>query len=120
MIAEDDRPDRTYAVPFDGIWRIAVSLAEGGLAGWRLTRADDGSGVIEARREQALLRREVVVRIRIGLDENAQTRVDLDAHGVEGREEPRACRRAIAQFLERLDAKVSRAADANRAPTWSS
>jgi hypothetical protein len=120
MTAADVRPDRTYTVPFDGVWRIAVSLAEGGLPGWRLMRADDRSGVIDARREPAFLRREVVVRVRIGLDDNAQTRVELEAHGVDGREEPRAARHAIACFLDRLDADVSHAAEAPRAPTWSS
>jgi hypothetical protein len=120
MTAGEAAPGRTYAVPFDGVWRIAVSLADGGLRGWRLEAADDGTGVIAARREAAFLRREVEVSIQIGLDENAQTRVDLETHGAGSRADARAERGAVARFLARLDAEVERAAEAARAPTWSS
>lgn len=120
MTPGETAPGRTYAVPFDGVWRIAVSLADGRLRGWRIETADDGTGVIAARRGAAFLRREVEVSIRIGLDENAQTRVDVETRDGGGRADARAGRRAVARFFARLDAELERAAEAARAPTWSS
>ncbi len=121
---EDGDSGRTYAIPFDRVWKAAIALADGGMEGWRLEGADDGKGVITARRDGALLRREADVRIEVGLDENAQTRVSLEARAADGRVDGRPGRRAIALFLGRLDEALGlaapRAADAAGAPTWSS
>lgn len=122
--SEDATPGRTYAIPFDAVWKAALALADGGLGGWHLLEADDGRGVIRARRDAALLRRGMDVRIDVGLDENAQTRVGLEALPVEGRGDARLGRRTIAAFVARLDAVLgaegSHIGDPSRAPTWSS
>jgi hypothetical protein len=116
-------PGRTYAIPFDAVWKAALALADGGFEGWHLQGADDGRGVIRARREGALLRKEIEVHIGIGLDENAQTHVELEARP-SGRSDPRMGRRTMAMFMDRLDAALDAVGtpigDAPCAPTWSS
>jgi hypothetical protein len=120
---EREKPRRTYAIPFDDVWKAALALADGGLPGWRVVDADDRGGVIVARRAGGLLRREAEIHVRVGLDENAQTRVDVEARGAAGGE-ARPERRTVALFVARLDVAVDRrtlrAGDAERAPTWSS
>lgn len=76
---------RTYAIPFETVWRAAVALAEGGLPGWSILGADANSGVIDAEATSRLLRRRSAVRILVSLDENAQTRVDLEVRALTGR-----------------------------------
>ena len=70
---------RTYAIPFDRVWEAALTLATSDLPGWEVTEADEQKGVIDAETKTSLLRTVVDVRIRVTLDENAQTRVDLVA-----------------------------------------
>lgn len=76
---------RTYAIPFERVWRAAVALADGGMQGWRLLAADASSGVIEAEATSRVLRRRSSVHIRVALDANAQTRVDLKLRALTGR-----------------------------------
>lgn len=76
---------RTYAIPFETVWRAAVRLAEGGLPGWRVLGADANAGVIEAEATSRVLRRRSFVRIEVTLDEDAQTRVDLEVRALTGR-----------------------------------
>ncbi|MCK5650741.1 MAG: DUF1499 domain-containing protein, partial [Gemmatimonadetes bacterium] len=76
--SEDHRlRGRTYAIPFDRVWRIALKLAAADLRGWTVTHADDESGVIRAEAKTLVLRWMDDVRIDVTLDENGQTRVDL-------------------------------------------
>ncbi len=95
---------RTYAIPFAKVWRAALFLVGGGLAGWRLLRADESSGVIEAEATSKILRRRSAIRVEVGLDGNAQTRVDLTARALTGRY-PHLGRntRFVGAFLRRLD-----------------
>jgi len=76
---------RTYAIPFETVWRAAVGLAEGGLLGWRILSADANAGVIDAEATSRVLRRRSSVRIQVTLDEDAQTRVDLEVRALTGR-----------------------------------
>lgn len=112
---------RTYAIPFEAVWQAATQLAGGGIRGWALWVADDQIGLIEAS-TNPFLGSAADVRITIGLDENAQTRVDLtstsrSAHGDLGRS-----RRNIGTFLRRLDrfleARPGQILDATRTSAW--
>lgn len=113
---------RTYAIPFDAVWRAATQLASGGLAGWALVAADDLGGVIEASTRTRVLGLAGSVKIEIGLDENGQTRVDAVSssaarHGDLGRSV-----RALARFFRELDralgASPGQILDATRTPPW--
>jgi Protein of unknown function (DUF1499) len=113
---------RTYAIPFQDVWSAALGLAEGGARGWSLLSADDQRGVIEATTKTWLFGIEGDVRIEIGLDENAQTRVDLLSHSRTARADLGRNRRAIGRFVRRLDkslgAQPGQILDATRAPAW--
>lgn len=115
---------RTYAISFDRVWTAALDLAGGGLKRWQLLKADDQQGVILARWESWPWRRVADVRIDIGLDQNAQTRVDLRSRSRGDRGDLGGNRRAIRRFLRRLDASIqahpTQILDATRTPTWSS
>ncbi|MEM7417672.1 MAG: hypothetical protein AAF389_19445 [Gemmatimonadota bacterium] len=105
--ADDPRlRGRTYAIPFETVWQGSVGLGGGGLHGWSIESADDQQGIIQAAVRARLLAPEVVVRIDIGLDENAQTRVDLSATARTERGDFGRSRRLVRSFLERLDRKL--------------
>jgi hypothetical protein len=97
---------RTYAVPFEDVWRAALNLAGGGQRGWRLVSADDHEGVIVAEATTPLLRFVDDVTILISLDENAQTRVDVRSASRRGKRDFGTNARRIAGFLKRLDRRV--------------
>lgn len=107
--ATDPRSDdtrlrgRTYAIPFDLVWRASVALCGGGLRGWRLLSADDERGVIEAVSTPLLPIFDDDVRVEIRLDENAQTRVDLWSAAQKNRPHLGRNRRVIGHFLRSLD-----------------
>lgn len=103
--SDQDLRGRTYAIPFDSVWNAAVALAGGDLGRWRLIAADDREGVITAERK-GFSKRVTVVRIDVGLDENAQTRVDLRARPAEGHGDFGGARRAVRRFVRRLDARL--------------
>jgi len=68
---------RTYAIPFAHVWDAALDLVRGELPRWHARWWDEEEGVIQALTRGHLSRRASDVVIRIGLDELAQTRVDL-------------------------------------------
>lgn len=70
---------RTYAIPFGTVWDAAARLADGGLRGWMAPRLDDQDGVLEVQVRGLILRFPADFVIRVSLDENVQTRVDLTA-----------------------------------------
>lgn len=113
---------RTYAIPFDDVWTAATSLASGQLRGWTVVSADDRAGVIEASATMRLFGVHSGVHIDIGLDENAQTRVDAHAITSTGRGDLGHCRRVIGRFFRELDehlhAQPSQILDATRSPAW--
>jgi len=114
---------RTYAIPFERVWRAALALAGGGLNGWRLLTADEDGGVVDAEATSRILRRRSAIRVEIGLDENAQTRVDVGARALTGRF-PHLGRNArfVGGFLTHLDrelgARADHILDPNRRPAW--
>ena len=97
---------RCYAIPFDRVWTAATLLADGGLPGWSVTSWNDREGVIHAEARTRLLRWTDEVTIRITLDENAQTRVDVKSTSKKGAADLGANARRIAHFLATLDAKI--------------
>lgn len=102
--AEDGRlRGRTYAVPFDRVWQEALRLASGGLHGWSLVEVSEQHGLIRAESKRRVLRALDDVTIRIGLDNNGQTRVDMRSAARHGRGDLGANRRRILLFLRYLD-----------------
>lgn len=113
---------RTYAIPFDRVWRSALALAGGELGGWSLVRADDRAGVIEAVRKLLLRKERDRVVVEIGLDENAQTRVDLRCVREGARPAVRSHARLADHFCRALDralgARSSHILDPTRVAPW--
>ena len=101
---------RTYAIPFQAVWTEAIRLADGerpgGLPRWRLIAADGDEGVVEAEAVTPVLRSLVDVRIEVGLDENAQTRVDAASRSRGAGPDFGANRRRIRRFLAALDERL--------------
>ena len=121
--SEDERLiGRTYAIPFEDVWQAAKRLASGELTGWTLWVADDQEGLMEASLRPFLFLRAADVRIEIGLDENAQTRVDLSSASRTERGDLGRSRRTIGRFLERLDtalnARPNQILDASGTSVW--
>jgi hypothetical protein len=113
---------RTYAIPFDKVWAAATRLAGGGLGRWSILSADDLSGVITASTRARLFGQGDRVRIQVGLDDNAQTRVDVSSSSRSDRPDMGRNRRAIGRFLSKLDetleATPDQILDAVRKPAW--
>ncbi len=97
-------------------------MVDGGLKGWSVVRADDQAGVIEALSRSLVRRRVDEVRIEIGLDENAQTRVDLWSASRGDRTDWGRNRRRVGSFLrkldQRLEARPGQILDATERPSW--
>ena len=94
---------RTYAIPFEEVWRAATELADGGIPGWSLVRSDDAEGIIEAEVTARILPLLGDVEVRVSLDADAQTRVDVYSSSRAGKMDLGAHRRRIGRFLVRLD-----------------
>lgn len=113
---------RTYAIPFDRVWNACLELADGGLPRWWVARSDDQRGVIEARQKTLVFRFIDDVRIFVGLDNNAQTRVDMISRSRKGRGDLGTNARRIHRFLraldERLDATPREILDPTRTVRW--
>lgn len=117
------RTGRTYAIPFERVWSTALRLAGGGLSRWALASADDEAGVIEATCTTLVFRFVDDVRVDIGLDDDAQTRVDVAWTTRSGAPALGRGARTIGRFLKALDAGLeateAQVLDARRRPTWS-
>lgn len=112
---------RTYAIPFELVWQAATRLAGGGIRGWSLWIADDQVGRIEAS-TNPLIGPAADIHVIIGLDQNAQTRVDVVSMSRTHRGDLGRSRRNIGLFLKRLDkilnAEPGQILDATRTPAW--
>lgn len=97
---------RTYAIPFETVWQASTSLANRRIRGWTLMNANDKTGRIDALTRTLFRKTETEVVVTIGLDENAQTRVDLAAKTRTERGDFGLSRRLIGRFLERLDREL--------------
>lgn len=118
----DDRLlGRTYAIPFEEVWQAATRVAGGGIRGWSLWIADDQAGRIEAS-TNPLIGPSADIQVTVGLDQNAQTRVDVVSTSRTHRGDLGRSRRNIGLFLSRLDkllnARPDQILDASRIPAW--
>ena len=113
---------RTYAIPFEHVWNSAVGLAKDGMRGWSVASADDLAGLIIASTVTRIFGTRNDVRVRIGLDENGQTRVDMTSRSRNERASLGRNRRIIGGFLDqldrRLDARPEQIIDSRRGPAW--
>jgi hypothetical protein len=97
---------RTYAIPFEQVWQAALALANGGLRRWHVVSSDDYEGVIHAESKTLLLRFTDDVTIRVYLDEDAQTRVDVESRSRKGSADFGSNARRVGRFLRALDRKL--------------
>ena len=95
-------------MPFEQVWQAATALANGGLRGWRIVQSDDTDGVIYAEARTPLLRFIDDVLITIKLDENAQTRVDMQSRSRKAKADLGANARRVGKFFRTLDQKLKR------------
>lgn len=107
-----DHPDprlrgRTLAVPFDRVWKETLLLAAK-KQGWTVLDADDLQGVIRAEARTLIFRFTDDVEIRIGLDQDGQTRVDMTSSSRVGKSDLGTNTRRIANFLRALDQRLVR------------
>lgn len=113
---------RTYAIPFEDVWQAARRLAAGELRGWSLWVADDQEGRIEASTSKLLFLPPADVRVRVRLDENAQTRVDVTSSSRTERGDLGRSRRTIGRFFHGLDEALNvqpgQILDPTRSPVW--
>ncbi len=97
---------RTYAVPFERVWQAALSVARGGLEGWRVRSEDDLAGIINAESKSRILGRIHDVKIRVSLDPDAQTRIDARSASRTHRADLGANARILSEYFDALDRKL--------------
>lgn len=68
---------RTYSIPFEDVWQGALRIVREKSKGWTLDSADDREGIISANVRGIHAKLNGVVEIRVVLDGNGQTRVDM-------------------------------------------
>jgi hypothetical protein len=100
---------RTYAIPFETVWQAALTLADGRIAGWHVVRADDVPGVIQAEVVPRLLGWTGDVLVNVGLDDEAQTRVDLVCSSRGAARDLGTSRRRVIRFFRELDRTLASA-----------
>ena len=115
---DDDAPDprlraREYAVPFAAVWTAALGIAQS-TRGWTVTASDPRAGEIVAEARTTLWKFVDDVWIRISLDEDGQTRVDMASASRKGSADLGTNARRIARFLRSLDARLSGSTRVNR------
>jgi uncharacterized protein (DUF1499 family) len=105
--AEDARlKGRTYAIPFEDVWQVTLNLIENELRFWSLVSADDREGIIRAEVKGRLERLQSAVTIRVGLDPDAQTRVDALAACRTGRADLGVNARRLGRYFREMDRRL--------------
>ena len=95
---------RTYAIPFDDVWRASLALVDGGLRRWELLEADDQEGTIRGTARGLVGDRFTSsVTVRVTLDADAQTRVDALSASRSGRGDLGSNARKLRKFFRALD-----------------
>ena len=108
-----DSPDprlrgRVYPFPFARVWDAAQEIARG-WRGWTVTASDPGRGELAVEARTVLWRFVDDVHVRISLDGNGMTRVDLTSQSRVGKADLGVNARRIARFLHALDRRLQRA-----------
>ncbi len=113
---------RTYAIPFERVWTCALKVAGGAVRGWQITASNDESGIIDVSCTTMLWRLSDDVRITVGLDANAQTRVDVTGAARDRRPDLGRNARKIGILCRSLDqaleVKPGEILDPTLSPTW--
>lgn len=106
-LAEDPRlRGRTYAIPFEAVWQACLGVGRD-LPRWSVHRSDDKAGRIQSVVASGALFAAVYVRIDVGLDQNGQTRVDVEATSASERSNFGRSRRMVIRFVSELDKRLS-------------
>jgi uncharacterized protein (DUF1499 family) len=105
-----DSPDprlrgRAYPVPFARVWEAATEIARG-WRGWTIVESDPGRGEFAVEARTMLWRFTDDVHVRISLDGDGMTRVDLTSQSRVGRGDLGVNARRIARFLHALDRRL--------------
>ena len=93
---------RTYAIPFEAVWRSCMSLAREHTR-WRILQSDDLKGVIRVRCITKVFHQAHDLEIRIKLDEHGLTRVDLRSRSRTRRADLGVNVRRVGRFSKKLD-----------------
>ena len=104
---------REYAVPFAAVWEAALHIARQS-GGWTVRARDFPAGEIVAEVRTPVWRLVDDVWIRISLDEDGQTCVDVTSSSRTARGDLGTNARRIARFLHALDRDVLGPKRANR------
>lgn len=106
---------RTYPIPFEDVWQAALALSDGALKGWRVISSDDHDGIITAEAHRRWPAATDRVILRIGLDRDAQTRVDAEAAAWgETKLSPHRTAKHLFRFFNELDSMVQHTAAARQ------
>jgi uncharacterized protein (DUF1499 family) len=114
--AEADDPrlrGRSYAVPFAEVWAVALDIAQN-TPGWTILSSDPRAGEIVAEATTRLWGFTDDVWIRLSLDEDGQTCVEMASASRKGSGDLGTNTRRIARFLRSLDARLFGSKRANR------
>lgn len=93
---------RTYAIPYERVWSAALALATESPR-WTVLRADDQLGEIEAEARTRFLGFVDDVTIHVGLDADAQTRIDAISQSRTGTKDFGVNARRLGRFFKALD-----------------
>ena len=105
---------RTYDIPFEDVWQGALRVARERLRGWAVDLTDDENGRISVDVRSRLRSLTGIVRIRITLDEQGQTRVDVASETPGTRRDWGTNARRVRRFLAALDREAPRERDRRR------
>jgi uncharacterized protein (DUF1499 family) len=99
---------RTFAIPFNQVWESARAVVSSSRR-WHVVEEDDYEGVLRAEAITLILRRIDDVTIRVALDEDAQTRVDMTSTRRPGFVSLGRNKRRIRRFFRKLDRALEQA-----------
>lgn len=105
---------RAYPVPFTAVWEAALATARA-RPRWSVTSADPRRGEIAVEARTAVWRFVDDVWIRLSLDDDGMTRVDLASSSRIGGADLGVNARRIARFLHALDRRLNGAGPHARA-----
>lgn len=97
---------RTYAIPFETVWQACLGVGRE-LTGWSVHRSDDRAGTIRCVVASGVLFPAVYLDVTVGLDENGQTRVDVEATSATERTNLGRSRRMLIRFMSAVDAHLA-------------